>query len=111
MTNSIKCGFAVFTLLGVTSPAVMSIISSGISNGYRHPHPQVIDSLSNTNGGIRWFFHKKKLREIRLKRPVSWVEAVAEYKGRPMDSKEVKIFIDGSLVRVDLFKASVQKEK
>ncbi|MGA2870062.1 MAG: hypothetical protein ABSF34_13000 [Verrucomicrobiota bacterium] len=47
-------------LLGVTSPAVMSIISSGISNGYRHPHPQVIDSLSNTNGGIRWFLSNER---------------------------------------------------
>jgi hypothetical protein len=42
-------------LLGVTSPAVMPIISAGISNVYRHPHPQVIDALENTNGGVRWF--------------------------------------------------------
>ena len=42
-------------LLGVTSPAVMPVISAGIRNGYRHPHPQVIDALENTNGGVRWF--------------------------------------------------------
>jgi hypothetical protein len=42
-------------LLAVTSRAVMPVISAGISNGYRHPHPQVIDALDNTNGGVRWF--------------------------------------------------------
>jgi len=42
-------------LLAVTTPAIMPIISAGINNGYRHPHPQVIDSLENTNGGVRWF--------------------------------------------------------
>jgi hypothetical protein len=52
----------------------------------------LFDPNLNICGGIRWLFHKKKLREIRIKRPVSWVEAVAEYKGRPMDSKEVRIF-------------------
>lgn len=46
----------------------------------------------NICGGIRWLFHKKRLREIRLKRPISWIEAVAEYKGRDMDHKEVQIF-------------------
>jgi beta-lactamase superfamily II metal-dependent hydrolase len=42
-------------LLGVTSTKVMPIISAGIRNGYGHPHPQVIDALENTNGGVRWF--------------------------------------------------------
>jgi hypothetical protein len=42
-------------LLTATSPEVMPVISAGISNGYRHPHPQVIDALDNTNGGVRWF--------------------------------------------------------
>jgi hypothetical protein len=43
-------------------------------------------------GGIRWLFHKKRLREAKLKRTVSWIEAVAEYKGRPMNSEEMKKF-------------------
>lgn len=42
-------------LLAATSPGVMPVISAGISNGYSHPHPQVIDELNHTNGGVRWF--------------------------------------------------------
>lgn len=30
--------------------------------------------------GIRWLIRKKQIREARLKRPVSWRDAVAEYK-------------------------------
>lgn len=53
---------------------------------------ELFDPNLNVCGGIRWLFHKKKLREVRLKRAVSWIEAVAEYKGRPMTHKDVEIF-------------------
>ena len=42
-------------LLTATSPEIMPVICAGIRNGYSHPHPQVIDDLDNTNGGVRWF--------------------------------------------------------
>jgi len=35
----------------------------------------------NICAGIRWLFRKKELLEKKLKREVSWVEAVFEYKG------------------------------
>ena len=53
---------------------------------------ELFDSNLNICGGIRWLFHKKKLREVRLRRTVSWIEAVAEYKGRAMTHKDVEIF-------------------
>ena len=42
-------------LLLSTTPQVMSVICAGRYNSYRHPHPQVRNSLSHTNGGVRWF--------------------------------------------------------
>lgn len=35
----------------------------------------------NIGAGIRWLHHKKYLAEHRLKREITWEEAVAEYKG------------------------------
>jgi hypothetical protein len=52
----------------------------------------LFDPNLNICGGIRWLFHKKRLREAKIKRPISWIEAVAEYKGRDMDHREVQIF-------------------
>lgn len=34
----------------------------------------------NICAGVRWLFHKKKLLEHKLKRPVNWEEAAMEYK-------------------------------
>ena len=47
-------------LLEVTRPDVIWVISAGIHNGYNHPHPQVTDSLDNTNGGVRWFVNDER---------------------------------------------------
>jgi hypothetical protein len=38
--------------------------------------------------GIRWFFHKRYLHAIRLKREVTWEEAVIEYKSYWDDIKK-----------------------
>lgn len=37
--------------------------------------------VTNVAAGIRWLHHKKFLLERRLKRQVSWEEAIVEYKG------------------------------
>jgi beta-lactamase superfamily II metal-dependent hydrolase len=42
-------------LLAVTDHGVMPVISAGSRNGYGHPHPQVVDSLTNWRGGVDWF--------------------------------------------------------
>ena len=39
------------------------------------------DPVTNVAAGIRWLHHKKFLLEKRLKRQVSWEEAIFEYKG------------------------------
>jgi len=39
------------------------------------------DPNLNLAAGIRWLFHKKHLASHRLKREVTWMEAIAEYKG------------------------------
>ncbi len=39
------------------------------------------DPVTNIGAGIRWLFHKKYLLERKLKREVSWMEAIYEYKG------------------------------
>lgn len=41
---------------------------------------QVLIPSANICAGVRWLFQKKKLATHRLKREVSWIEAVAEYK-------------------------------
>jgi hypothetical protein len=38
-------------------------------------------STANIAAGVRWLHHKKFLAEYRLKRKVTWQEAIAEYKG------------------------------
>ncbi len=42
---------------------------------------EVFDPNLNLAAGIRWLFHKKYLASHRLKREVTWMEAIAEYKG------------------------------
>lgn len=39
------------------------------------------DPITNIAAGIRWLHYKKKYRERRLKRKVTWEEAIMEYKG------------------------------
>lgn len=46
-------------LLSITNREIMPIVCAGRHNGYGHPHPQVRDSLSNTNGGVRWFINNE----------------------------------------------------
>ena len=41
---------------------------------------EILDPIFNIAAGTRWIFQKKHLAEGRLKRKVSWDEAVAEYK-------------------------------
>lgn len=43
------------------------------------------DPVTNVAAGIRWLHHKKFLLEKRLKRQVSWEEAIFEYKGLTKD--------------------------
>jgi hypothetical protein len=47
-------------LLTAMPPEVMPVVSAGMSNGYRHPHPQVIDALDHVNGGVRWFVSNER---------------------------------------------------
>lgn len=47
-------------LIAATSPEIIPVISAGRSNGYRHPHPQVIDALENTNGRMSWFLSDER---------------------------------------------------
>jgi hypothetical protein len=42
-------------LLDVTSRSILPVIIAGARNGYHHPDLEVIDSLDNWNGGVRWF--------------------------------------------------------
>jgi hypothetical protein len=74
-----------------TARGLMQILSTSVKalknyKGELYDHFVILtrndlfDPNLNICGGIRWFFHKKKLREIRLKRPVSWLEAVAKIK-------------------------------
>lgn len=39
------------------------------------------DPSVNVCAGVRWLYQKKKTASARLKRPATWEEAVAEYKG------------------------------
>lgn len=39
------------------------------------------EPLTNISAGIRWLHYKKKYRERRLKKKVTWEEAIVEYKG------------------------------
>ena len=49
------------------------------------------DPNLNLAAGIRWLFHKKYLASNRLKREITWMEAIAEYKGiLPQLGKEPK---------------------
>ena len=54
------------------------------------------DTLFDPNlcicGGIRWLFNKKRLKESRLKRQISWPEAVAAYKSVGMKDNLMKTF-------------------
>lgn len=43
------------------------------------------EPVTNIAAGIRWLHHKKFLLETRLKRQVSWEEAIFEYKGLTKD--------------------------
>ncbi|MBI4925814.1 MAG: transglycosylase SLT domain-containing protein [Bdellovibrio sp.] len=60
------------------------------------------DPNINICAGIRWLFQKKLLASSKLKRPATWEEAVAEYKGTLEDwrtgtkkgNKIMKIFQD-----------------
>ncbi len=45
---------------------------------------------TNIAAGIRWFHHKKKLRERRLRKKVTWEEAIIEYKGLAPHRGKVK---------------------
>jgi hypothetical protein len=46
----------------------------------RIPWNKILDHTSNICMGVRWLFQKRKLLEARLKREVTWEEAVIEYK-------------------------------
>lgn len=48
------------------------------------------DPNLNLAAGIRWLFHKKYLASHRLKREVTWMEAIAEYKGILLQLGKVK---------------------
>ena len=39
------------------------------------------EPVTNIAAGIRWLHHKKKLRERRLRKKVTWEDAIIEYKG------------------------------
>jgi hypothetical protein len=43
------------------------------------------DPVTNVAAGIRWLHHKRFLLERRIKRQVSWEEAIFEYKGLTKD--------------------------
>lgn len=46
----------------------------------RVPKSEYIDPSVNICASIRWLFQKKKLAVAKMKRPVSWEEAIIEYK-------------------------------
>lgn len=46
----------------------------------RAPWEKILDPTTNICMGIRWLFQKKKLASHKLKRDVTWEEAVIEYK-------------------------------
>jgi hypothetical protein len=86
-----------------TARGLMQLVPTAVKalknyKGELHDHFVILtrndlfDPCLNICGGIRWLFHKKKLREGKMKRSISWLEAIAAYKGRPMDSKEMRIF-------------------
>ena len=59
------------------------------------------DPSANICAGIRWLFNKRRLASSRLDRPVTWEEAVAEYKSyldRVLKGEEIKnyhkVFLD-----------------
>lgn len=45
------------------------------------------DPNLNICAGVRWLFRKKEIAEARLKRPVSWWEAICVYKGYKITDK------------------------
>ena len=42
----------------------------------------------NICAGVRWLFQKRTLASVHLKRPATWIEAIAEYKGASTASKK-----------------------
>ena len=46
----------------------------------RAPWEKILDPSTNICMGIRWLFQKRYLLAVRLKREVTWEEAVIEYK-------------------------------
>ena len=46
----------------------------------RAPWEKILDPTTNICMGIRWLFQKRHLLAVRLKREVTWEEAVIEYK-------------------------------
>ena len=48
------------------------------------------DPNLNIAAGIRWLFHKKFLLEKKMRRKVSWEEAVIDYKSYTQDLKKKK---------------------
>jgi len=51
---------------------------------------EAFDPNLNISAGVRWLFHKKNLLEKKLRRKVSWEEAVMEYKSYTKDLKMKK---------------------
>lgn len=56
----------------------------------RIPRDKILNPSANICTGVLWLFQKRKLASARLKRPVSWVEAIIEYKGYWKDINEGK---------------------
>jgi hypothetical protein len=52
----------------------------------------LFDPNLNICSGVRWLFNKKRLKESRLKRQISWIEAVAAYKSVNMENDLMKKF-------------------
>ena len=50
---------------------------------------------SSICAGIRWLFRKKQLLEKKAGQPVSWRDAVADYKGVKPDDKKLMPRFDG----------------
>ncbi len=48
------------------------------------------DPVFSICAGIRWLFRKKQLEESKLKRSISWREAIQAYKGYKSTDKEQK---------------------
>lgn len=61
-----------------------------------HTHLRRVPISENFSicAGIRWLFRKKQLAEAKAKRPVSWREAVIEYKHAKPNDKHMARFDD-----------------